>query len=659
MTTDIVPPEEEFRFEVEAAAPPRIISGFWRRLLAFLIDAAVLGLIGYLLGTLFYSSFAALGEWGRLVGFLVALLYFTLFNSEVGRGHTPGKLLSRIKVVNREGNFLQLGRSLLRYLVIGVPIFFNGIRLPSDFSGSLSQVLAGFVIFGAGGAILYLLACNRRTRQSLHDLVAGTFVVGRQASGPLNAPAVWKGHFAAIGFWLAAVAVLLTVVAPRLARSVPFADLTALQQEIEQIDNVRAASVFTGKSFGSPGRTSFLQINARVYAPCAEYLDLTERIAAAALANYPDADNLDQLSITLVYGYDIGIASHWQYRQVGHAPQDWRFKLERLSAPATGVGLQSVDEEALVSFDRERQAYQSQIRELLYRGEFDRLEEIAAQLRRERPRFSSGLPLLNDYYKALGDGGDGGEGDGLDRHRELLERWLAARPDSATARIALVKVYQGYAWKARGTGFADSVTPEGWKGFIQNLARSREYILEAERTGVEDPALYALAVIMCQGLDKSKGTALSYVEKGAAIDPGFDPLYIYMANYLLPRWHGSPEELHDFALRAVELGGPEWGDIMYVRVAVIPMLKDQQTFRTRYPFSWPRLKQGLETMDRRFPGSARTLNYIGWFACQYGDVAAAEAVLPRLKWGVDSEMEDIWGSRNSFDACRQWLERTR
>jgi uncharacterized RDD family membrane protein YckC len=91
MTTDIVPPEEEFRFEEEAAAPPRVIAGFWRRLLAFLVDAAVLGLIGYLLGTLFYSPFAALGEWGRLVGFLVALLYFTLFNSEVGRGHTLGQ----------------------------------------------------------------------------------------------------------------------------------------------------------------------------------------------------------------------------------------------------------------------------------------------------------------------------------------------------------------------------------------------------------------------------------------------------------------------------------------------------------------------------------------------------------------------------------------
>jgi uncharacterized RDD family membrane protein YckC len=140
MTTDIVPPEEEFRFEEEAAAPPRVIAGFWRRLLAFLVDATVLGLIGYLLGTLFYSSFAALGEWGRLVGFLVALLYFTLFNSEVGRGHTPGKLLTRIKVVDREGNFLPLGRSLLRYLVIGVPIFLNGIRLPSAGSWGRTKV---------------------------------------------------------------------------------------------------------------------------------------------------------------------------------------------------------------------------------------------------------------------------------------------------------------------------------------------------------------------------------------------------------------------------------------------------------------------------------------------------------------------------------------
>lgn len=124
----------------------------------------------------------------------------------------------------------------------------------------------------------------------------------------------------------------------------------------------------------------------------------------------------------------------------------------------------------------------------------------------------------------------------------------------------------------------------------------------------------------------------------------------------MPRWHGSPKELHDFALSAVEMAGPELGDIMYLRVAVIPLLLDAETFRTEYPFSWPRLRHGLDELNRRFPDSSRTINLYGWLACRYQDVDAAREVMPRLSWGADSEMEEIWKQKSRFDACKQWVE---
>lgn len=51
----------------------RWISGFWRRIGAFVIDSAILGGAGYGLGLIFEKQFVELGGWSRLVGFCIAL----------------------------------------------------------------------------------------------------------------------------------------------------------------------------------------------------------------------------------------------------------------------------------------------------------------------------------------------------------------------------------------------------------------------------------------------------------------------------------------------------------------------------------------------------------------------------------------------------------
>jgi uncharacterized RDD family membrane protein YckC len=95
-------------------AEPAKIAGFWRRLLAFLIDCLILAIVGLVVGSIFFDAFAALGGWGKLVGFTIALIYFGTLNSTVGKGQTLGKRLVNIKVVNCEGEPISLHRSFLR-----------------------------------------------------------------------------------------------------------------------------------------------------------------------------------------------------------------------------------------------------------------------------------------------------------------------------------------------------------------------------------------------------------------------------------------------------------------------------------------------------------------------------------------------------------------
>lgn len=652
------PGADEFQFSTIEMTTQKAICPVWRRFLAFFIDCMILGVVGYLLGLLFFDAFAGLGAWGRLVGFTVALLYFGPLDSVMGGGRTPGKMLCRIKVADRDGKPISLVKSVVRYLVIALPFFLNGLPLSSDALQSPAGLIVGLIVFGLGGAVIYLLIFNRHTRQSLHDLAVGSYVIKVGSPGPVSVPGVWKGHFVVIGVWLTTVAILLVVIIPRLGRSEVFAEMGKLQRQVERLDMVRFASVKVGETRWEQGKSRFLQVNAVLFKPCAEFEELTDRLAATIFEVYPKAAELDQVMVALAYGYDIGIASSWQQRQTGHAPGDWKTKLENspMTAQANSADKVSTTSKGkLVCYKDERERFQAEIRELLYREEFARLEQMAEELRRERPRFSSGMPKLNDFYKALGGEENGSFKPDMDRHKRLLGNWRAFRPYSITPRIAMILLYERSAWKARGSGWAKDVPKKGWEGFKRDLESAHDLLIETERLRIDDPVLYALAIVVSQGLELSREETLGYLEKGVKIDPAFDPLYIYMANYLLPRWHGSPKEFHDFALHAAELAGPGLGDIMYVRVATVAQQVDGDNFRSQYAFSWPRLKRGLDELDRRFPNSSRTINVYGWFACRYRDAEAAREIMPRLSWGSDRDTDEIWKQKNTFDACKQWL----
>ena len=77
----------------------RIISGFWRRLLAFLIDCLILGVFGMLSGVFLFETYVSLGSCGRLVGFFIALIYFGI-NVEAEMTLFPATELPRYPAVS-------------------------------------------------------------------------------------------------------------------------------------------------------------------------------------------------------------------------------------------------------------------------------------------------------------------------------------------------------------------------------------------------------------------------------------------------------------------------------------------------------------------------------------------------------------------------------
>ncbi|MCW3848201.1 RDD family protein [Sphingomonas sp. LB-2] len=157
------------------------------RAVALIIDCAII--YGVLLIFTLLAQFAFLSSKGAgqeatyviwLIGsFLLRIGYFTAF--ELGmRGATPGKRLTKLRVVARDGGRLTgeavVARNALRELEFFVPltIFFSLLSSVGESDGgALLTVLAAFVTV----AIFALFPLFNRDNLRVGDLLAGTWVV--------------------------------------------------------------------------------------------------------------------------------------------------------------------------------------------------------------------------------------------------------------------------------------------------------------------------------------------------------------------------------------------------------------------------------------------------------------------------------------------------
>lgn len=153
------------------------LSGFWTRIWALLIDSFILGIFGFILGFAFENFFISLGESAKLIGWVISLAYFSILNSRMNNGQTLGKKLMKIQVTDIEGKTIDLKTSFIRALILTIPFFLNGFKIPGSDAFSIINIIQSIIIFAAGIGIIVFYIFNKETRQSLHDILMKTYVV--------------------------------------------------------------------------------------------------------------------------------------------------------------------------------------------------------------------------------------------------------------------------------------------------------------------------------------------------------------------------------------------------------------------------------------------------------------------------------------------------
>jgi uncharacterized RDD family membrane protein YckC len=316
-----------------AASP---IGGFWNRAIARFLDSIVLGLVGLLLslvGLVLSGAGVPLLEqlraWGRGVGLVIALAYHGSLDSALGGGQTLGKRVMRLRVVGKDGAPITLPRSLVRAALPLVPWALSGLDLPGLAAQPVAvvPVTSVLLVVGLGDVLLYL--ANRRSRQALHDLVCGTYVVWADAQGAIVLQPSRRVYVAFAAYVLAAVALAIVTTQVSLLGLSPEEGRLArlVQQRIQEEQPVTSAQVSVGTMYGSTVSTRYIQVVARWRGRPENWDQAANNVAAALLKTYPGAVQVNSISVSIVTGYDIGLWSSFSTATTTLSPADWKRRL--------------------------------------------------------------------------------------------------------------------------------------------------------------------------------------------------------------------------------------------------------------------------------------------------------------------------------------------
>lgn len=187
-----------------------------------------------------------------------------------------------------------------------------------------------------------------------------------------------------------------------------------------------------------------------------------------------------------------------------------------------------------------------QASELYETQQFLELEAVAQAFRAKTARLADGRRKVSRIYAAIEDE-YWTKGRTSWQRSVFAERWRKLAPKSVMAATLAGRAAISEAWDIRGGGYADSVSESAWEGFRERLEVAEGYLSEARASqGAKDPELYQHSITLAMGAGLDKKVALSFLEQAKAVDKFAPEPYSAMVTYLLPRWHGSQEELAAF-----------------------------------------------------------------------------------------------------------------
>ena len=238
-------------------------------------------------------------------------------------------------------------------------------------------------------------------------------------------------------------------------------------------------------------------------------------------------------------------------------------------------------------------------------------------------------------------------GDGCrDQSEGLIARWQAFDPHAPAATIFYAEHLLAKGWCVRGSGFAQTVSPQAWKVFHEMSGKALN-LLESRNSAAVDPQYYAVMAKIYRATGKDETAMMGLLERAFSAEPGYYETYYAASEYFKPQWNGGPDGYDRFARFAMDRAKKQEGRGMYARLYLY-----EADCNCRHTLPAPDrelMKEALRDIIVRWP-VGRNVNRAIQEACMVQDYAES-AELFRLLGSDDAAMG--WSSPADQSDCRE------
>lgn len=285
--------------------------------------------------------------------------------------------------------------------------------------------------------------------------------------------------------------------------------------------------------------------------------------------------------------------------------------------------------------EKDEQSLRKTVPDLMSRHQYAALDGLAESIRTKK-QYARGRTAISIFYEQLALTESATEEDWKSRLKDLNQWWIQY-PDSKTAPAALVDYWAAYAWKARGTGYADTVSADSWQIFSERLAQGAQVFEKAKTKKSVCPKLYSFAQRIALGQSWDRAEYDKLVDEAVKKFPGRSDYYFHQVYYLQPRWHGGATEWADYAGKLADRTGGADGDKLYARLAwSILSFGLYDNIMTEFPnLKWSRIDKGLQAILTEYPDSINTQSIRLRFAILANQNTLAKQLLSKLGKNID------------------------
>jgi membrane associated rhomboid family serine protease len=287
-------------------------------------------------------------------------------------------------------------------------------------------------------------------------------------------------------------------------------------------------------------------------------------------------------------------------------------------------------------------------------GDYAKLDSLLRRAATSLADLSDGGSTLDGLVLGLDDLFEYGPLD-ITQALARTSDWRRAVPGSVAADLAEIQVFESWAWSARGTGGANSVSPQAWALFGHRAALAAAGLQDVQERAASNPVWYQLSLSV--GTDRSVGVEKlrAIFNAGAKQAPAYLPLYRGMLRILMPRWFGSYEKVDRFIEEVTDQQASADRDVvLYARLYwTYDSLErgDVNIFNDALAV-WPLMKHGFRQMMKRYPSSDAVLNAFVKFACAGEDRQTYRELRPLIE---RRRAPGVWSNTVSVESCDKEL----